>query len=216
MLWRKKNIDETREIVDKGFRDSIFFDPYKRLAFRGEYAWWRLRGSPQPKVPHIIKQRTLAEFGARHDLHVMVETGSNLGHMINAQKNRFREIYSIELDTWLAARVKRKFAQWPNIHLYQGDSGKVLPTIVPLLKEPCLFWLDAHWGDISAPIKQELECIYRHPVRDHVMLIDDARYFDGRGDYLAVEDLREHAAREYPGSVVEVKDDIIRIFKPKP
>ena len=167
------------------------------------------------KVPHIIKQRMLAEFGARHRLQVMVETGSNLGLMINAQKNRFREIYSIELDQWLAARVKRKFAQFPNIHLYQGDSGKVLPEIVPLLKEPCLFWLDAHWGDISAPIKQELECIYRHPVRDHVMLIDDARYFDGRGDYLTVQDLREHAAREYPGSVVDVKDDIIRIYKPK-
>jgi hypothetical protein len=32
---------------------------------------------------------------------------------------------------------------------------------------------------------------------------------------LTVQDLREHAAREYPGSVVEVKDDIIRIYKPK-
>ena len=46
------------------------------------------------------------------------------------------------------------------------------------------------------------------------MLIDDARYFDGRGDYFSIDELREHAAREYPGSVVEVKDDIIRIYKP--
>lgn len=214
-MWRKKNIDETREITDKGFRDSFLFEPYKRVAFRGEYLWWRMRGCPRPKVPHIVKQRTLAQFGREHGLRVMVETGTNLGNMIHAQKDHFREIYSIELDTWLAARAKRKFADRPNIHLYQGDSGKVLPTIVPLLKEPALFWLDAHWGDISAPIKQELECIYRHPIRSHVLMIDDARYFDGRGDYLSVEDLREHAAREYPGSVVEVKDDIIRIFKPK-
>src|ERR1700683_4323742 len=88
-MWKKKNIDETREITDKAFRDSIFFEPYKQVAFRGEYAWWRLRGSPQPKVPHIIKQQTIAEFGERYGLHVMVETGSNLGHMINAQKDRF-------------------------------------------------------------------------------------------------------------------------------
>ena len=215
-MFKRKNIDETREITDKGFRDSIFFEPYKRVAQRSEYVWWRLRGSPGPKVPHIVKQRTLAEFGQRFGLQVMVETGTNLGHMINAQKDRFREIYSIELDTWLAARATRKFAAWPGIHLYQGDSGKVLPAIIPNIAEPALFWLDAHWGAIDAPIRQELECIYHHPVHEHVLLIDDARYFDGSNrDYPSVDDLRQHAAREYPGSVVEVKDDIIRIYKPK-
>lgn len=213
-MLRRKNFDDTRYIPDKWFRDSVFFGPYKWTAQRGEYLWWRVRGCPQPKVPHIIKQRTLAEFGERFKLQVMVETGTNLGNMINVQKNRFREIYSIELDTWLAARAKRKFAAYPNIHLYQGDSGEVLPTIVPLIKEPALFWIDAHWGDIDAPVKKELECIYRHPIRDHVLLIDDARYFDGHGDYYSIDELRDHAAREYPGSIVEVKDDIIRIYKP--
>lgn len=214
-MFRRKNIDETREIIHKPFRDSIFFDPYKRISFVGEYVWWRLRGSPRPKVPHIIKQRTLAEFGERFNLCVMVETGTNVGNMINAQKDRFREIYSIELDKWLAARAKRKFADRPGIHLYQGDSGEVLPAILAQIKEPALFWIDAHWGAIDAPVKKELECIFRHPVRDHALLIDDARYFDGHGDYYSVDELREHAAREYPGSVVEVKDDIIRIYKPK-
>jgi hypothetical protein len=214
-MFRHKNIDETREIPDKWFRDSIFFEPYKGMAFRGEYLWWRLRGSPRPKVPHIIKQRTLAEFAERFHLQVMVETGTNLGNMINVQKDRFRQIYSIELDKWLAARAERKFAAFPHIHLYQGDSGEVLPTIMPQIQEPALFWIDAHWGAIDAPVKKELECIYRHPVRDHVLLIDDARYFDGHGDYYSIEELRQHAAREYPGSLVEVKDDIIRIYKPE-
>jgi len=214
-MFKDKKINETREIVDKGFRDSIFFEPYKKIAFHGEYVWWRLRGSPQPKVPHIVKQRALAEFAERFDLHVMVETGTNLGNMVNAQKHRFREIYSIELDTWLAARAKRKFAAYPGIHVYQGDSGKLLPTIIPEINEAALFWLDAHWGDIDAPIKQEMECIYGHPVRNHVILIDDARYFDGHGDYFSIGELREHAAREYPSSVLEVKDDIIRIYKPR-
>jgi hypothetical protein len=214
-MFRRKNIDETRYIPDKWFRDSIFFEPYKRMAFQGEYIWWRLRGSPRPKVPHIIKQRALAEFAERFDLHVMVETGTNLGNMINAHKHRFCEIYSIELDKWLAERAKRKFVKDPNIHLYQGDSGAVLPTIIPQIKEPALFWIDAHWGAIDAPVKKELQCIFRHPVRNHVLLIDDARYFDGHGDYCSIEELRQQAAREYPGSVVEVQDDIIRIYKPK-
>ncbi|HTS12466.1 MAG TPA: hypothetical protein VMH00_10145 [Candidatus Limnocylindrales bacterium] len=215
-MLRRKNFDDTREIPDKAFRDSIFFEPYKWVAQRGEYFWWRLRGSPRPKVPHIIKQRTLAEFARRFGLQVMVETGTNLGNMINAQMDRFREIYSIELDTWLAARAKRKFAAYPNIHLYQGDSGKVLPTIIPNITEPALFWLDAHWGAIDAPIKIELDCIYHHPIHTHVLLIDDARYFDGSNrDYPSIDQLRAHAASEYPGSTLEVKDDIIRIYKPR-
>ncbi|MGB0036038.1 MAG: hypothetical protein WBP79_11245 [Candidatus Acidiferrales bacterium] len=197
------------------FRDSAFFDPYKRVAFVGEYVWWRLRGSPQPKVPNLIKQRTLTQFARDFNLQVMVETGTNLGNMVNVQKDRFREIYSIERDDYLAARARKKFARRPNIHLYHGDSAEVLPQIVHALKEPALFWLDAHWGAESAPIRQELDCIYKHPVRNHVMLIDDARWFDGHGDYPTLEELRVRAAREYPGSVVESKDDIVRIYTPK-
>jgi hypothetical protein len=204
----------SREAGHKARRSTRLFDFYKRTAFVGEYAWWRMLGRPRPRVPHLVKQRTVTEFAQNFKLQVLVETGTNLGNMVGVQKDRFREIYSIELDEWLVARAKRKFADRPNIHLYQGDSGTVLPTIVPLLQERCLFWLDAHWGDEAAPIKQELECIYRHPIRDHVLLIDDARWFDGRGDYLSIEDLRQHAAREYPGSVLEVKDDIIRIYNP--
>jgi hypothetical protein len=135
--------------------------------------------------------------------------------MINVQKNRFRDIYSIERDDYLASRAKRKFAAYPNVHLFHGDSGAVLPQVVRAITEPALFWLDAHWGAESAPIRQELDCIYRHPIRDHVLLIDDARYFDGHGDYPLIAELREQAGREYPGSVVESKDDIVRIYNPK-
>jgi hypothetical protein len=200
---------------DKTFRDGFLFDPYKKIAVRGEYLWWRFRGSPGPKVPHLVKQRTIAQFAHEFNLRVLVETGTNLGNMINAQKSSFRQIHSVELNEWLASRAKHKFRNEPNVHLYQGDSGKVLPKILEQINEPCLFWLDAHWGDESAAIKHELEAVYAHHIRDHVLLIDDARWFDGRTDYLTIEELREHAARDYPGSVVEVKDDIIRIYKLK-
>jgi hypothetical protein len=213
-LFKKKDL-YSREIPHKAFRNSPLFYPYKRLAYLGEYAWWRLKGSPGPRVPHLIKQKTIAEFRQRFGLKVMVETGTNVGNMINVQKDHFREIYSIENNPWYAARAKRIFAKYPHIHTYEGDSGKVLPTIMPVLHEPCLFWVDAHWGKVSAPIKEEMECIYRHPIRNHVLLIDDARWFDGEGDYYSVQDLRDHAAVEFPGAVVEVKDDIIRIYRPE-
>jgi len=210
----KTSSDTMTEELRTPFRDSVFFDPYKRVAFVGEYAWWRLRGSPQPKVPHLVKQRALTGFARQFNLHVLVEGGTNLGNMINVQKNRFREIYSIERDDYLARRAAKKFAPWPHIHLFHGDSAEWMPKIVQSLKEPALFWLDAHWGAESAPIRRELRCIYAHPMKNHVLLIDDARYFTGQGDYPSISDLRAQATREYPGSVVESQDDIIRIYTP--
>ncbi len=200
----------------QAFRDSRFFHAYKNVSAPGEYVWWRLRGAPGPKAPHMVKQLLIAEYAHRFNLHVLVETGTNYGHMIYVNRDLFREIYSIELDEWRASSAQRKFAGRPNIHVIAGDSGAALPRVIAGIREPILFWLDGHDFDISTPVKQELDAIYKHPVQDHVLLIDDARWFDGRTDYPTMEQLREKAAREYPGRVVEVKDDIIRIYKPGP
>jgi hypothetical protein len=49
-----------------------------------------------------------------------------------------------------------------------------------------------------------------HPVRGHVVLIDDARLFDGTAGYPALSELRSWIQRERPGSEVQIEDDIIR------
>jgi len=199
----------------QAFRNSALFHWYKKLSAPGEYAWWKMRGSPGLKAPHLTKQRTIEQYARDYNLGVLVETGTNYGHMIYVNKDRFREIYSIELDPWRAESARRKFAGRPNIHVLEGDSGAVLPKVIPALKEPCLFWLDGHDFDISSPIKQELDAIYHQSPYDHVLLIDDARWFDGRTDYPTMEELQEKVSREYPGRTVEVRDDIIRIYKPR-
>lgn len=196
----------------ESFKDNRLFHVYKGISAYGEYAWWRLRGSPRPKVPHLVKQRAIAEYAEKFDLHVLVETGMNYAHMIYVNQGRFREIYSIELDKSRVESARRKFAGRSDIHLLEGDSGVVLPRLLTSLNEPCLFWLDGHDFDITTPVKQELDAIYKHPIKDHVVLIDDARWFDGRTQYPTMEQLHEKAAREYPGHTVELKDDIIRIY----
>ncbi len=201
--------------LGRAFRDRALFHWYKNISAPGEYLLWRMRGSPGPKVPHLGKQRTIQQYAREFNLHILVETGTNYAHMIYVQKDCFREIYSIELDEWRAESARRKFAGRPHIHILQGDSGEVLPKVGPASKEPCLFWLDGHDFDISTPVKQELDAIYKHPVQDHVLLIDDARWFDGRTDYPTLAELREKVAGEYPGRIVEVKDDIIRIHRPR-
>ena len=201
--------------LGRAFRNSKLFHWYKNISAPGEYAWWRMRGSPGVKSPHLTKQRAIQEYAREFDLRVLVETGTNWGHMIYVQKDFFREIYSIELDPLRAESARRKFAGRPNIHILEGDSGEVLPKLLPALKEPCLFWLDGHDWDISTPVKKELDALAKQMAYDHVLLIDDARWFDGRTDYPTIEEVREKAMREYPGRVVEVKGDIIRIHKPR-
>jgi hypothetical protein len=197
------------------FRDSSLFHWYKNIAARIDYAWWRLWGTSKPKVPHLVKQMVIQEYGRKFKLDTLIETGTNYGHMIYAQRNNFRKIYSIELDEQKAKSAQRKFARLGNVAVLQGDSGVVLPKLVPGLKVPCLFWLDGHEFDISTPVKLELAALCQYPVQGHVLLLDDAHWFDGRSDYPTLEEIREQIARAYPGYVMEVKDDILRIYDPK-
>ena len=97
---------------------------------------------------------------------------------------------------------------------------KVLPSLLTLIREPCLFWLDAHYSegitvksDLNTPILEELKHIFAHTIRGHVILIDDARCFTGREDYPTGEELKLFVAKKRPGWIFEVKDDIIRIHR---
>lgn len=150
--------------------------------------WTKTREVPPP---HPVKQQIVRSFGLLYGLRVLVETGTYLGTMIDAQKEYFDEIYSIELSKDLYERAKRKFKQ-PHIHLMQGDSGELLGNIE--LNKPALFWLDGHYsggvtalGSTVSPIFEELGHIKKSPHRN-VVLIDDARLFDG-GDYPTIDDV---------------------------
>lgn len=180
---------------------------------------WKKMGKPIPP-PHLIKEETVKEYAYKFSTDILVETGTYQGDMIVAMKNVFSQIYSIELGSNLYRKAKEQFASASNIHILQGDSSKVLLHLLTSLRQPCLFWLDAHYsrgitvrGDLNSPIWEELKHIFAHRIKDHVILIDDARCFTGQEDYPTTEDLRDLVAKERPNWVFEVRDDIIRIHK---
>jgi hypothetical protein len=177
---------------------------------------WNLDGKPAPP-PHVVKQLAVRQYQRRFRLSTFVETGTYLGDMVDAVRTRFREVYSIELSPELAERARRKFAAYPNVHIVEGDSAEVLPAILARITGPALFWLDGHFsggvtaqGPLDYPILQELEHIGRHPVRDHVIFVDDARLFLGTPDAPAKEQVVAALMRINPGYTVEERDDIIR------
>lgn len=110
--------------------------------------------------------------------------------MVDAMKSTFERIYSIELNKEFFRKAKNRFAREGNIVILQGDSGEILPKLLDDLTEPALFWLDGHYsggdtsrGESDTPISNELRTIFEHPIKNHVVLIDDARLFNGTNDY---------------------------------
>lgn len=91
-----------------------------------------------------------------------------------------------------------------------------MPTIVAGLREPALFWLDAHPGESGTagkygevPLRGELKAIFDAPKFDHVVLIDDARYMGVEDGWPTLDEVKQIAS----GWEVAVRDDIVRIFR---
>jgi hypothetical protein len=193
----------------------------RRLSSQWELLRWKLRGCPAPP-PRLVKQQIVREYARDFRLDVLVETGTYFGEMIAATESGFREIWSIEIDAWLHQRAQKVFAAKPHIHLLLGDSRDVLPQVLAKLDRPALFWLDGHFsggitgkGSSETPILQELEAIARHRVKEHVLLIDDARDFTGKNDYPSVEQMRHYVGERFPGRAFQLENDIIRIHFPR-
>ena len=107
---------------------------YKALGHYPDYWYWILRGRPT-RSPHLLKQKTVREYGARYNLRTLVETGTYYGEMVAAMKRHFDHIYSIEFVPELAERAQKKFAGEPHIKIFCGDSRKAIPEVLSLLTE---------------------------------------------------------------------------------
>jgi hypothetical protein len=192
-----------------------FYGAYKALGHYPDYWYWILRGRPS-RSPHLLKQKVVREYGARFVLKTLVETGTYYGEMVAAMKGHFVSIYSIEFVPGLAERAQRKFARYPQVRIFCGDSRVVMPDVLALLREPALFWLDAgYYGWVGKQgdqqrLSAELEMILSHPY-PHIILLDDARGLTGRDGIPSVGDVKSYVESRFPQRSVEVKYDIMRI-----
>jgi hypothetical protein len=178
---------------------------------------WERNGRPVPP-PHIVKQRALRSYAKRFGLRILVETGTLYGDMIEALKDSFDRIYSIELSDELYREAKKRFKGAAHIELIHGDSGVKLKELVTRIDRPALFWLDGHYsggetakGASDTPVYDELRHILNTADMGHVITIDDARHFGSDPAYPSIAELRELIAAERPELDFIVEDDIIRI-----
>lgn len=114
---------------------------------------------------------------------VFVETGSSHGNGIEMAINvGFRSIYSMEIRGDLLQHCKERFADHPEVVLFNGYSEDILYDVIKDINEPITFWLDGHTdcpapGRKYSPIMEELEAIKKHPIKTHTIMIDDVRLF---------------------------------------
>lgn len=122
------------------------------------------------------------------NISIFVETGTASGITTAQAAQVFDEVHSIELSKELYDACVLKFKDTKNVILYNGDSAKIFPKILPNLKHgKILFWLDGHWsggitarGDLDTPIMLELEAIKKSGLNQSFIMIDDIRIFSTR------------------------------------
>jgi len=193
-------------------------EDYRRLK---PYFEWLELGKPVPP-PKIVKQMTIKFYANKFKPRIFVESGTYLGEMVDAVSNVFGKIYSVELSDKLYEKAKARFSTYDHISILRGDSAKVIKEILDQVNESCLFWLDGHYsgeitvkGETQTPVMKELTHIFDHSIKDHVIIIDDARCFTGQNDYPAMQELRNLVLSRTRDYRFEVKDDIIRIHESK-
>lgn len=197
-------------------KQSPLYAAFKQFGHYPDYWYWKLRGEP-PRIPHVIKQRTVLEYAHRFGLTTLIETGTYYGEMIAAVMDRFHRIYSIELDQELAKRAQHRFRRCSQVETIQGDSQIVVPELLQRLNERCLFWLDAGYcgwgGGIGNPnrLDSEFSAILSDKIPDHVILMDDANGINGEGGSPTLPELIALVESRYPNRRVEVARNIIRI-----
>jgi hypothetical protein len=141
-----------------------------------------------------------------------------MGSMMDFIARTGVECHSIEIVPDIHARAAAVLSRYKNVILHLGDSGDVIPRLLQTLESPATFWLDGHYsgsftgrGTLDSPISDELYAIISHPIKKHVILIDDARMFNGQDGYPPLSTVLTHFEenRDYKA---EVSTDIIRIL----
>lgn len=128
-----------------------------------------------------------------------IETGTFRGLAIQMALNSgFQNIHSVEINPYFYHAAKLRHRGDPRVNMYLGDSAAWLPVILGMIMEPSVIWLDAHPHDTpegptpdNCPILKELDALVEHPIKDHVILIDDIDVFSADGSAIRIEQIMD-------------------------
>lgn len=118
----------------------------------------------------------------QYHISCFVETGTHRGGTAAWGAEHFDRVVTIERSKELYQEAQNRYGHL-GIDFVNGDTRDHLNSILSELKQPGLFWLDAHWSggqtygaDDQCPLIEELRMI-NDAAAEHFLLIDDARLF---------------------------------------
>lgn len=131
------------------------------------------------------------ELLEKYKTNYFIETGTHSGRAVMmALELSIPHILSVEVWEKLYREFKEQLGENEAVQLYHGDSPDMLPEMLEDVKEPAVIFLDAHaavdgkdreqYG--KSPVLFELEAIAKHPVKNHIIMVDDIDDFDA-GQY---------------------------------
>lgn len=119
----------------------------------------------------------------RAGVRTFVESGTFKGETASWAADLFEQVITIELSPEIHRETSGRLASKSNISFRLGHTSTVLASLLPQMREPAIFWLDAHWSGLNTagredecPLLEELALLNAVPV-EHFVLIDDARLF---------------------------------------
>jgi hypothetical protein len=199
-------------------RNTRLYDLLNWLRYRIEFWQWVL--GRLDRAPHVLKRMIVQKRARDYRLRTFVETGTLFGDMTYAMRNNFDQLVTIELDDYLYNRAVKRFKNYPRVKLLHGDSGVKIVEALASLHAPTLFWLDAHYsggvtahGEKMTPIFDEIRHILTQDVKGHVIVVDDARLFNGTDGYPTFREIQDFVTSINKDYLTWIENDTISIAK---
>ena len=116
--------------------------------------------------------KKVKELLTRFKVQSIVETGTYYGDTTLGFSKLFSgHIFTIELNRECFVEASKTLHSCTNVSCLLGSSPKVMDELLPKLKQPVFFYLDAHWNEYW-PILDELKIIAKHRIRSIIMIHD--------------------------------------------
>jgi len=181
-------------------------------------ARYLIQAQPYSLLSGPEKRAEIMKWQAMTGCKFFVETGTFLGETTLAMSRVFERCWTVEIDQSLYEQALRRFHGHDNITALQGDSASRIVDILREIDAPAIFWLDGHYsrgktgrGATDTAVVSELAHIFEHPIKEHVILIDDARTFLGVNGYPTIKALHRFVRQRSPYRM-RVSNDIIRLY----
>lgn len=182
--WRKK-VSRAMDTPLLNVAKSL----YRKVKFFLKCFWLCRRVGDVPDSDEVKRKRLLS-LARRYDCSTFVETGTYHGGTLNCMCEHFEKALSVEWFEPLFRENQARFSEKSNVLLFHGNSDDMLNEMIPHIQGRAMFWLDAHYcGGGTAgethrcPLLGELDAIRRARRGEDCIVMDDARYFTGRGGY---------------------------------